>query len=162
VKAGDVAKVVVACAAMVCAGCATIMHGGHQRVAINSSPAGARVLVKDEYGREVLKQQTPCVAVLKRGSGYFGGASYTVTVEKPGYESAGMAITPTLSGWYTVGNFFIGGLIGWLVVDPLSGGMWTLRPKAVNLSLPKRQAAATDERGASSPVAGKAPAGTRR
>ncbi len=139
------ASVVLVCAAVVCVGCATIMHGGHQKVAISSSPAGARVVVKDEYGREVLKQQTPCVAVLRRGSGYFGGASYTVTVEKPGYESAGMAITPTLSGWYTVGNFFIGGLIGWLVVDPLSGGMWALRPKSVNVSLPKRQSAAPAE-----------------
>lgn len=34
-------------------------------------------------------------------------------------------------GWYLVGNIFIGGLIGWLIVDPLTGAMWTLSPDMI-------------------------------
>ena len=36
---------------------------------------------------------------------------------------------------YLVGNFFIGGLIGWLVVDPLTGAMWTLSPDTIYTDL---------------------------
>jgi hypothetical protein len=34
-------------------------------------------------------------------------------------------------GWYLVGNFFFGGLIGWLIIDPLTGAMWTLSPEMI-------------------------------
>ena len=33
------------------------------------------------------------------------------------------------------GNFFFGGLIGWFIVDPLNGNMYTLSPDAVAASL---------------------------
>ena len=34
-----------------------------------------------------------------------------------------------------LGNFFLGGAIGLLAVDPLTGGMWTLDPERVNVQL---------------------------
>jgi hypothetical protein len=36
-----------------------------------------------------------------------------------------------INGWY-VGNIVFGGLIGWLIVDPLTGAMWTLNTEHVN------------------------------
>ena len=37
-------------------------------------------------------------------------------------------------GWYIGGNILVGGLIGWFIVDPLTGAMYTL-PKEVNADL---------------------------
>jgi hypothetical protein len=33
------------------------------------------------------------------------------------------------------GNFLFGGLIGWIIVDPISGAMWTLKPENINADL---------------------------
>jgi hypothetical protein len=41
----------------------------------------------------------------------------------------------TVDGWYVAGNLFLGGLIGWLVIDPASGAMWKIDPEYVNVSL---------------------------
>ncbi|MCX4027392.1 hypothetical protein H0A36_10465 [Endozoicomonas sp. SM1973] len=38
-------------------------------------------------------------------------------------------ITSTLDGWY-FGNLFLGGLIGMLIVDPLTGAMFKLQDTA--------------------------------
>ena len=38
-----------------------------------------------------------------------------------------------VSGWYAGGNLFFGGLIGYLIVDPMTGAMWTLKDLHVNL-----------------------------
>jgi len=40
-----------------------------------------------------------------------------------------------VSAWYVAGNFVFGGLIGWLIVDPLTGGMWTISPENVDASM---------------------------
>ncbi len=39
------------------------------------------------------------------------------------------------AGWYLLGNLFIGGLIGWLIVDPATGAMYTLSSDTVNAQL---------------------------
>ena len=50
-------------------------------------------------------------------------------------------IRSTLNGgWYLVGNFFMGGLIGYLIIDPLTGAMWNLTPKQLSTSLSKETA----------------------
>ncbi|WP_342358093.1 hypothetical protein [Arsenophonus nasoniae] len=33
------------------------------------------------------------------------------------------------------GNLFFGGLIGWLIVDPFNGGIYTLRPEKIDATL---------------------------
>lgn len=38
-----------------------------------------------------------------------------------------------MDGWY-IGNIFFGGLMGLLVIDPITGAMWKL-PKIVSVSL---------------------------
>jgi hypothetical protein len=47
----------------------------------------------------------------------------------------------TLSGWY-FGNILIGGLIGLLIVDPLTGAMYDLEPENIEQSLTAVQAEA--------------------
>ena len=39
------------------------------------------------------------------------------------------------NGWYIGGNILLGGLIGWLIVDPATGAMWTLDTKEINATL---------------------------
>jgi hypothetical protein len=51
-----------------------------------------------------------------------------------GYDSHTAAIRRGVDGWYIGGNLVFGGLIGWLIVDPLTGAMWTLQ-KDVNVTL---------------------------
>ena len=66
----------------------------------------------------------PVTLTLKRGYGYFKSETYTVTLTKDGFATKELTITASLSGWY-IGNVLIGGLIGMLAVDPLTGGMYT-------------------------------------
>src|SRR5687767_6518542 len=103
-------------------GCASVISGSHQNVKINSHPSGARVTVARGDGHQVATLTTPGVANLKRSSGYFNGANYAATIEKPGYRSQTVQITSTANPWM-FGNIFIGGLIGLLIVDPLTGAM---------------------------------------
>jgi hypothetical protein len=135
-KRGILACGVVALVAFVGGtGCATIIKGTRQRVSIFASPAGAQVTVYDDSGSVILSQQAPCTLKLKRGSGFFSAGEYRVQVEKPGYAPAIVTISGSVNAWYIVGNLFIGGLIGWVIVDPLCGGMWNLSPSAVNAVL---------------------------
>jgi len=123
-------------------GCATIVDGGRESVSINSSPSGALVTVVSRYGSTVASQRTPCVVRLPRDAGYFRGATYNVTVQKEGYAPFQTQITSSLNiGWYLIGNFFIGGWLGWLVVDPLSGAMWTLDQGGITAALSREGSA---------------------
>jgi hypothetical protein len=61
-----------------------------------------------------------------RRMGLLWYANYTVTFTKAGYASQEHKIKRGVNGWYIGGNFFFGGLIGWLIVDPITGAMWTL------------------------------------
>jgi hypothetical protein len=75
---------------------------------------------------------------LKRGSGYFSGALYRIEISKAGYKTQIIQLTSSLNaGWYLLGNFLVGGLIGWLIVDPLTGAMWTINPDDINTQMNK-------------------------
>lgn len=41
------------------------------------------------------------------------------------------------AGWYLIGNFITGYILGWLVIDPISGAMWNLRPVSASAQLEK-------------------------
>jgi len=115
-------------------GCASVVSGTRQRIAVNSTPSGARLSVIDGDGATVLKTNTPAVIHLKRGKGYFAGSYYKVQMEADGYQPSAANIYPSLNGWY-VGNILLGGIIGLFFVDPATGAMWSLEPKTVNITL---------------------------
>ncbi|QYM78788.1 hypothetical protein K0B96_16015 [Horticoccus luteus] len=48
-------------------------------------------------------------------------------------------IRPEMSGWYW-GNILFGGLIGMIVVDPITGSMWNLSPDRIEHPLSAEQA----------------------
>lgn len=127
-------------------GCASILHGGSRSVTINSDPAGAKVrIVRADNGWGVHNGVTPLTVSLPPRRGYFKGQSYNVKIEMEGYQTVEVAIRPTLSGWY-LGNVIFGGLIGMIVVDPLTGSMWNLSPDRIERTLSPSQAQLIKER----------------
>ena len=54
---------------------------------------------------------------------------------KAGYSNHTVTVDTRLNGWYIGGNLIFGGLIGWLIVDPATGAMWTLNTREINLTL---------------------------
>ncbi|NMF88265.1 hypothetical protein [Aromatoleum petrolei] len=119
------------------AGCATIMGSDTHVMPISSTPSDASIRITDEKGLEIFKGNTPSTITLKKADGsYFGKKSYTVTIAKAGFETQTIPVTGSPSGWYIGGNLLFGGLIGWLIVDPLNGKMYNLSPENINANLP--------------------------
>ena len=78
---------------------------------------------------------TPASVSLKRGDGYFRPASYAVDFKKPGYKTKRLDIVPGFNGWY-IGNLIFGGaILGMLIVDPITGAMYTLNPNSITAEL---------------------------
>ncbi|GHC15519.1 hypothetical protein GCM10010082_02620 [Kushneria pakistanensis] len=124
------------CAALGLTGCASIVGDSEQSVTINSTPSNAAVVITDETAKQVFAGNTPATVTLKKSDGsYFGGKTYHVEINKPGYATRKVELTTSANGWYIGGNLLLGGIIGWLIVDPFNGGMYTLSPDDINADL---------------------------
>ena len=121
------------------AACASIVSDSKGVVTISSNPTAAQIAIADQSGVEVYRGTTPATITLDASAGYFDGQEYTVTFSKEGYDSTTVKVDSTINGWY-VGNIVFGGLIGWLIVDPLTGAMWALDTEHVNGTLGERVA----------------------
>jgi hypothetical protein len=121
------------------AGCATIVHSGPRPIAVASTPSGAKVSIYDRSNTLVQTNTTPFVAQLSTKYGYFKGQSYRLVFEMPSYTPAEVNLGSTVSGWY-IGNLLFGGLIGMLIVDPLTGAMYNLAPEKIEQPLTPSQA----------------------
>jgi len=106
-------------------GCATIISESSYPVSVNSVPSEATFTVSNRAGQEVQSGTTPQVVTLKASSGYFKSETYTIVLSKDGSEDNVYTISSSLDGWYW-GNILFGGLIGMLIVDPLTGAMYKL------------------------------------
>lgn len=114
-------------------GCASIIEGSKGTVKLTSEPDGAAYTIYDKKGEAVDNGTTPATVTLKRGAGYFSAQKYTVKFEKSGCSPCEARIGTGVSLWYAVGNLVFGGLIGYLVVDPLTGAMFTLKDVHVDM-----------------------------
>jgi hypothetical protein len=118
-------------------GCATIVAGGRREINIKSTPTDAAVSIQDIESKEIVhKGQTPLIVPLSTGGGYFKSRQYDVTISKDGYATKAVKINSFLSGWYA-GNIMLWpmAVIGGLIVDPLTGAMWSLSPKNIEAVL---------------------------
>ncbi len=112
--------------------CASLIKGGKEEIFIVSEPVeNAKITIFDMNKKYVVKKgKTPIRIQLKTGAGYFKSAFYKVTIEADGYKKKEILLDTThrLLGWYGCGNacFGVFGLIGWIIVDPATGAMWTL------------------------------------
>lgn len=126
-----------ACVAL--GGCATIVHNGPRTIPVASTPAGAHVSIYDRSNTLISTNTTPFMATLPTKFGYFKAQSYRLVFELEGHAPAEVALESSLSGWY-FGNLIFGGLIGMLIVDPLTGAMYNLAPEKIEQPLTAAQA----------------------
>lgn len=85
----------------------------------------------------IYQGKTPISLSLKKKKGCFSGEKYLINVEKNGYVPDQYYLDTTLSVWY-FGNLLFGGLIGMLIVDPITGSMWKFDEENVMLNLSKK------------------------
>ena len=125
---------VTMCFSVFSSGCASVMCGSEKTVNIKSHPTGTNFTIKDAKGNVVVEDVAPTNVTLKRGGGWFKAADYKITFEKEGCKKVTVPINQGIeTGWYFGGNILIGGLIGWFIVDPLTGAMYSIED--VNVSL---------------------------
>ena len=123
-------KLFMLCAIMgvlpVLSNCATIMRDNVEPITLNASPTKVDIKIVDKNGITVFEGQTPTTINLKTSAdGYFNPQHYTVYARKDGYEDYQTHIDYHVSGWYWA-NIIFGGLIGMLIIDPISGDMYYL------------------------------------
>ena len=116
------------------AGCGTLMNGTQHYLAITSTPPGAKVTVDN---REFF--DTPITAVLDKNE------SHTVQIELEGYLPFQMKISRKLDGWAILGDLFLLYVPG-LVVDLITGGIYTLSPEHVIARLKEEDLGLIDQR----------------
>ncbi len=116
--------------------CASIVSKTSYPIYIRTNPAGANISITNKKGKEVYRGQSPTTVTLKSGAGYFAKAEYLVKLSSVGFEEKVIPINYKLNAWY-FGNLFIGGLIGMLIIDPLTGAMWKIKDPVVNETLAK-------------------------
>jgi hypothetical protein len=134
-----IASIAIVAASVFAGGCASIVHSGPRSIPIASTPPGAKVSIYDRGNNMVSVNTTPFVASLSPHYGYFKGQSYRIVFEMPGYAPAETKLESSVSGWY-FGNLVFGGLIGMLIVDPLTGAMYNLAPEKIEQPLTSAQA----------------------
>ena len=103
-------------------GCATIIRGPTQAVAISSEPNGADILVDGS-----LVGTTPSNIDLARGR------DHLITFEKDGYHTRNIPVIKSI-GRAVFGNLLYGGFLGW-GVDATSGAQYNLNPETLVVQL---------------------------
>lgn len=129
----------IALSIAILSGCSSIVSKSHYPVSVNSSPDGASFSVTNKSGQKVHSGVTPSTVTLDSSAGYFDRETYTFVVEKDGYQPRTYVLTSTIDGWYW-GNILLGGVIGMLIVDPITGAMYNL-PERTDISLEPEVAA---------------------
>ncbi|MGL5100360.1 MAG: PEGA domain-containing protein [Fusobacteriaceae bacterium] len=114
-------------------GCATIMTGTSQRVAVNSSVSNAKVYVDGS-----LRGEAPIILDLATKK------DYTIKIEAEGYAPYTEVLRNKASGWVW-GNIFLGGIIG-LGVDMITGGLYVLEKDTINGQFYQREVAHLDKK----------------
>ncbi len=115
-------------------GCASIVGQSTFPVAIDSNPSGANVTVTDDSGTNIFSGTTPATVPLAAGESYFHAKVYDLTFSRPGYAEQHAQLRADIDGWYFANFLLPGGILGLLVIDPMTGKMWKLPlHKTVNL-----------------------------
>lgn len=119
--------------ALISTGCASIFSGSTQDITIRTTP-GAKYAISDSYGRTVASGDTQGTATIERGVGYFSPHAYKAKITKPGHRPKIIDIEPGMNPWY-FGNILLGGVVGMLIVDPITGAMYKFYPDNIDAQL---------------------------
>ncbi len=126
------------CLIVLLTGCASVICGPKQAVAIDSKPHGAEVLIYDSHCDVVFHKNTPCVANLSRRTDDYTKANYVVLIKKEGFAPVQIPLTGEVNKAF-FGNLLFGGL--GMAVDPFTGAMWTLTPDTLDPQVADENAA---------------------
>lgn len=118
-------RIVFAVISILLSGCASIVSDSVYPVSIGSNPAGAHFEILAMSGENFYSGVTPQTVYLPASTGYFKGAQYLVKFTKDDQTETIKLLDSQVDEWY-YGNIVLGGLIGMLVVDPITGSMWKL------------------------------------
>lgn len=110
-------------------GCATIMNDATHNVQLSSNVPAATYSVKNKNGFVVQNGITPSAVNLNVAAGAYSGEKYMIDFSKDGYLPSSTILDSEVSGWW-FGNFVFGGILGFAIIDPISGKMWTLPDNA--------------------------------
>ena len=116
-----ISKLVVPVYCLLATGCASIVHGTRQEVAVSTEPPDA-IVSDGEF-----TAHSPCKLNLQRDQ------DHVLTITKDGYEPGSAHITHVISG-AVAGNILAGGIIGW-GVDAATGAQYRLEPETLCLTL---------------------------
>ncbi|MGC4034872.1 MAG: hypothetical protein QM764_02850 [Chitinophagaceae bacterium] len=122
------------CSVLLLSGCATIISGTKYPLHIRTDPKDARISVTNRKGKTIFEGKSPAEIKVRSGAGYFVPAKYYVKLSSPGFSERTVEVDFKFNGWY-VGNLLIGGGIGMIIVDPLTGGMWKIKDPVVDEKL---------------------------
>ena len=120
-----ITKWIAVAAILLLTGCASIVSKSDWPVQRGSNPSGATVTIVNSKGMGIYSGLTPTTVTLTSKKGYFTGEKYKLIFEKEGFSTLEYELKSTLNGWY-IGNVVFGGLVGLIIVDPLTGAMYRL------------------------------------
>ena len=106
--------------------CASILRSSTQKIQINSAPPGAKVRIDGQVFT------TPTYVELKRNRNYY------ITIEKEGYIPQQIYIKGKISWEWVALDFFLWGITG-VVVDFVTGKIYDLEPRFINVTMIKRK-----------------------
>ncbi|MEO8036067.1 MAG: hypothetical protein ABI837_16650 [Acidobacteriota bacterium] len=109
-------------------GCASIVHGRHQQVAVVSDPAGATVIADCGNGPRTAGE-TPVVVKVSRKAD-----RCLITIRKEGFEDESVVLARHLSGWLW-GNLLLPYAVPAALVDLFDGAAYRRAPAAIDLRL---------------------------
>lgn len=120
--------------------CATLFSNSNYPFKIDSTPDKAKFEIFNRDGNMVVNGTTPQMVRLKSNYSYFQAESYNVVFYGNDKEIiAQLPISFHVDGWYIAGNLLIFPIwpISYLIVDPLSGAMWTPDQRYIQANLSK-------------------------
>jgi hypothetical protein len=109
--------------ALLLGACASLVSSGPETLAIEGE---GTYRLFDEERRLVSTGVLPTEVALDTSAGFFDGMDYTVQFHQNGVADRETEVETEVSLWYSVGNLFSFNILGWLLVDPYTGAMWTL------------------------------------
>ena len=115
----------IACCSILLSCCASIISSASRDVSIQSNPSGLNFSVINKNGETIHSGTTPQVVNLSARGGFFVPAKYTVEVKRAGKVVGTQSVSAGVNGWYA-GNIIFGGLVGLIIVDPLTGAMYRM------------------------------------
>ncbi|MYI77897.1 MAG: hypothetical protein F4077_09130 [Gammaproteobacteria bacterium] len=133
-KRGTIAKllstfslVLIGMSTLMLNGCASVFSVSEYPVRIDSVPTDMEIVITDRNGDIEYRGRTPTIVNLDARGGYFVRETYTIELYDSGNVVGRKQIDGSIDGWYFV-NFLNGPglIIGFFVIDPITGAMWSL------------------------------------